>query len=92
VAGAAVEVTWEAGAGDDAIYIDVAGASATPLARCLFADSGRATLPSLAFGAAAVTDGTLAVHRLHRESFKAHGVDPGEVRFDFARVVPFARR
>jgi hypothetical protein len=33
----------------------------------------------------------LAVHRLHREAFSARGVDPGEVRFDFARVVSFVR-
>jgi hypothetical protein len=36
--------------------------------------------------------GTIAVHRLHHEAFRAHGVDPGEVRFDFARVVSFVRR
>ena len=43
-----------------------------------------------AFGA--LEEGTLAVHRLHREAFHARGVEPGEVRFDFARVVAFARR
>jgi hypothetical protein len=88
---AAVDLTWEAGSGEDAIYVDVTGSTAAPLSRCLFADTGRAKLPSSAFGSNA-TDGTVAVHRLHRESFRAHGVDPGEVRFDFARVVSFTRR
>ncbi len=85
-----IDVTWEAGAGDDAIYIDVAAATAAPVTRCLFDDSGRAALPVSALGA--IEDGTLAVHRLHREAFHARGVEPGEVRFDFARVVAFTRR
>jgi hypothetical protein len=37
-------------------------------------------------------DASLAVHRLHREGFRVRGVDPGEVRFDFARVVSVTRR
>jgi len=85
-----VDVTWEAGEGDDAIYIDVGAASAAPATRCLFDDSGHAALPASAFGT--IEDGTLAVHRLHREAFHARGVEPGEVRFDFARVVAFTRR
>lgn len=87
-----IEVAWEPGASDDLVYIDVAGASGSAGAatvRCLFGDNGRALLPAAAF--ATVDDGTLAVHRLHRESFHAAGVDPGEVRFDFARVVAISR-
>jgi hypothetical protein len=89
-AGQATELTWEAGSGEDAIYVDLAGTSSAPMMRCLFVDSGRAQLGAAAFGA--LDDGTITVHRLHRETFHAHGVDPGEVRFDFARVVAFARR
>jgi hypothetical protein len=88
--GGPTELTWEPGNGDDVIYVDLAATAAAPSTRCLFDDVGRATLPATAFGA--IADGTVAVHRLHRESFRAHGVDPGEVRFDFARVVSFARR
>jgi hypothetical protein len=89
-AGQATELTWEAGSGEDAIYVDLAGTSAAPMMRCLFVDSGRAQLGAAALGA--LDDGTITVHRLHRETFHAHGVDPGEVRFDFARVVAFVRR
>jgi len=88
-----IDLTWEVPAdatSTDLVYVDVSAPSAAPAARCLFEDLGRATLPSSAFGA--FDEGTVAVHRLHREPFSAHGVDPGEVRFDFARVVAFARR
>jgi hypothetical protein len=80
-----IELTWEAGAGDDVVYVDVAG-RLTPTLRCSFADTGRAQIP------AAVEEGTIAVHRLHRERFKARGIDAGEIRFDFARVATFSRR
>src|SRR5439155_6387963 len=88
-----VELTWEAGAPEDSLYVDVAGgaaAPALPTVRCLFADSGRANIPAAAFSG--IDEGALTVHRLHRESFRARGVDPGEVRFDFARVVAISRR
>ncbi|HEY2513856.1 MAG TPA: hypothetical protein VGI39_23475 [Polyangiaceae bacterium] len=85
-----VDVAWEPGSAYDLVYVDVSAASAAPSARCLFRDDGHASIPASAFGA--IEDGTLAVHRLHREAFHARGVDPGEVRFDFARVVSFARR
>jgi hypothetical protein len=85
-----IDVTWDRGSGDDAIYVDIAGANGAPAARCLFDDSGHAALPGAAFGS--LEEGTLAVHRLHREAFHTRGVEPGEVRFDFARVVAFARR
>ncbi len=86
-----VDLTWEVGGSDeDVIYVDLAATSAAASTRCLFVDSGHATLGAADFGA--LEDGTIAVHRLHRESFHAHGVDPGEVRFDFARVVSFVRR
>jgi hypothetical protein len=95
-AGAPIELTWESEAGDDAIYVDVTLATGAVSARCLISDSGdtgRAVLPATVLGGLNAGDeGSLAVHRLHREPFHARGVDPGEVRFDFARVVPFVRR
>src|SRR5271170_7502907 len=87
---APAELAWEPGSGDDVVYVDLGATSTAFTTRCLFDDGGHATLLPSAFGA--LEDGTIAIHRLHRESFRAHGVDPGEVRFDFARVVSFARR
>jgi hypothetical protein len=88
--GAPVPITWEAGVPEDNVYVDVGAASSGPSFRCLFADGGRASVPASAF--ASFEYGTVAVHRLHREAFRAHGIDRGEVRFDFARVVSFVRR
>jgi hypothetical protein len=88
---AAVDLSWEAGAIDDLVYVDVASKDAgTPVTRCLFADAGRAALPSASFGT--IDEGTISVHRLHREAFRARGLDSGEVRFDFARAIGFTRR
>jgi hypothetical protein len=86
-----VGLAWTRGADGDVVYVDVAaGTSTTSTIRCAFADVGQATLGASAF--AAGDDGTLAIHRLHREPFAARGVDSGEIRFDFARVVGFTRR
>jgi hypothetical protein len=79
--------------------------------RCLLTDTGAATIPSSAFvlprtsdlttGATEMMRGTLAVHRVHRETFQtatpgdAAGrppVESGVVRFDFARAAEFTRR
>ncbi len=87
---AAVDLTGDAGGGADDISGDLAATSAAPITRCLFVDSGEARIGAAAFGG--LEDGTVTVHRLHREPFEAQGVKPGEVRFDFARVVPFTRR
>jgi hypothetical protein len=84
----AVDVTWEAGAAEDVVYVDIA-ARGTATFRCTFADSGHAVIPASAV--AATDDGTLSVHRVHRESFRARGVDRGEIRFDLARSVAFKR-
>jgi hypothetical protein len=85
-----VDVSWEAGSPDDFVYLDVAAErDAQTAARCLFSDVGRGTLIPAAFGE--TTSGTITIHRLHREPFRAKGVDSGEVRFDFARVVTFSR-
>lgn len=92
-AGASAELTWEPGANDDAVFVDVnaaaiPNAARMPTIRCAFPDAGHATIAA----ALLPDDGTLTIHRVHRERFRARGVDAGELRFDFAKVVSFARR
>ena len=89
---APVEISWEPGSADDAVFVDVKSRDPNvPVLRCLFPDgAGRATIAAWSFGG--IDDGTLSLHRLHRESFRAHGVESGEIRFDFARVIPFTRK
>ena len=60
-------------------------------ARCVLADVGRGSLSSGLLDDA----GTLVVHRLHREALRASAggaVPTGEIRFDFARSLPYVRR
>jgi hypothetical protein len=90
---APIDVVWTAGNPEDIVYIDVtsANSSVSPgshASRCVFGDTGRAVLPP---GVLALGEGTLGVHRLHREFFQARGIDSGEIRFDFARVLAFRR-
>jgi hypothetical protein len=86
-----VELAWDPGNEGDLVYADIAASFAgLPTIRCAFPDTGHATLGAPAF--APGDDGTITVHRLHRERFRARGLDAGEVRFDFARVVGFSRR
>jgi len=89
-----VEITWaqspDASTEDDLIYIDVSARPAgTSTVRCSFVDNGRATLAATAFPS---DEGTIAVHRVHRESFRAKGIDSGVLRFDFARTSSFRRQ
>ena len=85
-----LDVTWEADAvASDVVYVDVLGPSSRLVARCAALDVGQLTVPGSAIGS--LEDGQLAVHRLHRESFRAKGIEPGEVRFDIARVIAFHR-
>jgi hypothetical protein len=92
--GSSLEVTWEAdpaaavaSEGRDVVYVDVLGPSSRLITRCATLDVGQFTVPSSAIGT--LEDGQLAVHRLHRESFRAKGIEPGEIRFDIARVIAF---
>jgi len=39
----------------------------------------------------AFAEGTIVIHRVHRETFHARGLDSGEVRFDFARSIAYKR-
>jgi hypothetical protein len=89
--GAAVELSWTADGTDDLLYLDVQPAAF----RCALADGtssadehAHATVP------AALLDesGSLVLHRVHREALVARGIENGEVRFDFARSVPYFRR
>jgi hypothetical protein len=84
-----LELVWDT-ADDprDVVYVDVSSASAL-VTRCAVADAGRFVVPASAL--AGLDDGLVAVHRVHRESFRARGVEPGEVRFDLARVVAWKR-
>lgn len=87
-----LDVTWEAETipndSRDVVYVDVLGPSSRLLARCTTLDVGQLSIP-LPPGAAA--EGQLSVHRLHSEGFRAKGIEPGEVRFDVARIVTFRR-
>lgn len=85
----ALDVTWDATDADarDLVYADVLAPNV--IVRCSAADAGRLTLPANLLGAA--EEGSVSLHRVHREPFKTRGIDPGEVRFDLARVVAFHR-
>lgn len=93
---AGVELSWEPGNVEDVVYVDVVArgpgtGSVVPPLRCLFADgAGRGLVPSPAVDLQ--DEGVLEVHRLHREVLRVRGLEQGEVRFDFARVVPLHRR
>jgi hypothetical protein len=82
-----VDVTWDASDVDvhDFVYVDVLSPAPRVSLRCTAADAGRASLPISA------EEGLVSVHRVHKESFRARGIEPGEVRFDFAKIVAFRR-
>jgi hypothetical protein len=93
---APVDLAWDASsarADADLVYVDVsvpeAAARKAFVTRCTLADTGHASLPASAFGDA---DGSLSVHRMHRSTFRAPGVERGELRLDFAREIVFAVR
>ncbi len=92
----ALDVTWDVSDADDArdlVYVDVMSrlpnAASRLVARCTTADQGHVVVPSALLGS--LEEGQLSVHRLHRESFRSKGIEPGEIRFDVARVVTFHR-
>lgn len=86
---ASVDVLWDSSDADgrDLVYADVL--APTMIARCAATDAGHLAIPASVLGTA--DEGTITVHRVHREPFKTRGIDPGEVRFDLARVVSFRR-
>jgi len=91
--GNGLDIGWEVDASTsdarDLVYVDVLGQSSRLVARCTALDVGQMSIPATSLGA--IDDGMVSVHRLHRESFRAKGIEPGEIRFDLARVVAFHR-
>jgi hypothetical protein len=90
---AGLELGWDPdggpGDGRKSVYIDVVGPSSVLVTRCSTLDFGQFLIPAAALGS--VAEGAVSIHRTHRESFRTKGIDPGEVRFDIARVVTFHR-
>lgn len=100
-AGEPLEFAWPAGSvgPGDSLYADIRPSGGTGV-RCVLAsddigDGGlsSAVIPStlLADEHGAFTEGTVVVHRVHREAFRARGLEGGEVRFDFARTIAYKR-
>lgn len=86
-----LDVVWDATDADvkDVVVADVLAPAPHVALRCAATDTGHLVVSGTAL--ASVDNGTLSVHRLHKESFKAKGIEPGEVRFDVAKVITFAR-
>lgn len=83
-----LDVSWDADTdAHDIVYVDVLAPGTRVLTRCTATDASRLSIP-LTSGLTGLEE--LAVHRLHKESFKAKGIEPGEVRFDVAKVVSLA--
>lgn len=91
---APIDVTWDAARGDDLVYVDFVGADALgrkTTTRCTASDGGRAVF-SIASALLGDTDSAVVVHRMHRASFRAAGIERGELRLDFAREIPVTLR
>ncbi len=91
ITGDDVHVTWSrAPSSNDVIYFEIASDAPSDGENriCAEADTGAATLDAHLFASG---HGDLTIHRLHRETVTAHGIDDGEARFDFARVYEFSR-
>lgn len=85
-----LDIGWDVDTvSSDLVYVDVIGQSSRLVARCSALDVGQLSIPAASLGP--IDDGMVSVHRLHRESFRAKGIEPGEIRFDLARVVAFHR-
>ena len=86
-----LDVSWDAEGADphDLVYVDVLSPAPRVVMRCTSIDAGRILVPQGSI--AGIEEGQVAVHRLHKESFKAKGIEPGEVRFDVAKIVTFRR-
>lgn len=90
--GTGLDVQWDAAEEQDArdvVYMDVLDKGARLVTRCTTHDVGHFVVPALDLGT--VDEGQVVVHRVHHEGFRAKGIEPGEVRFDLARVAAFKR-
>jgi hypothetical protein len=83
-----LDVVWDATDADarDLVYVDVLSPAPRVVMRCAAADGGHLVVPQVS-----VDEGQIAVHRVHREGFRAKGIEPGEIRFDVAKIVSFRR-
>ncbi len=81
-----LDVGWDPADTDarDLVYVDVLGPAQRLVLRCTANDNGHLVVP---IGTSSFDDAQVAVHRVHKESFKAKGIEPGEVRFDIAKIV-----
>jgi hypothetical protein len=79
---------------EDLVIFEVRGTDPSrPTSRCTFPDTGRAIVPIV------VDEGTVVVHRIHRERFhldfstpkSRRDRDEGEIRFDTSRTIAFTR-
>lgn len=86
-----LDVSWDTTEADarDLVYVDVLSPAPRVVMRCTSVDDGHLLVPQGSING--IDEGQLAVHRLHKESFKAKGIEPGEVRFDVAKIVTFRR-
>lgn len=84
-----LDLTWDEGDADGVVYADVL--ASTSSLRCTMLDTGRFVVPAalLPSGTARLVPGEsqIALHRVRREPLRVRGVEPGELRFDIARVV-----
>jgi hypothetical protein len=80
-----LDLTWNVGASDDIVYVEVTNLDNSLRTVCSFADDvGAGTVPLAAF--APGQQGRVALHRvrLYGFGFAGQGASQGELRFDFA--------
>lgn len=90
-----LDVSWDPVEADprDVFYVDVLGPASRVAVRCTSLDANRLVIPSSVLASVNLpssleeTGGQLAVHRLRKESFRAKGIEPGELRFDMSKTV-----
>lgn len=83
-----LDVAWDAANDGDTVYVDVLSAAPRTLMRCTGTDAGRIVVPLLPTSSDELQ---VAVHRVRKIPFRAKGIEPGEVRFDVAKIVTVRR-
>ncbi len=77
-----VDVTWNAGAPGDIVYVELSHIDGSSSTLCSFRDdAGSGTIP--ASSVAPSQNGRLSLHRLHERMFTGAGLQDVELRFDF---------